>query len=115
MDFKEAISCHVQWKAKLAAYVAKPDHSIDAAKLGRDDQCELGRWLIEQGHRRANDPEFAKLVAEHRKFHTAAADVVRKADSGMSMSETVALGAHSEYAKASNDVVGSLMRLSRAA
>jgi methyl-accepting chemotaxis protein len=115
MDFNDAISRHVQWKSRLAAYIARPDHSIDSAKLGREDQCELGRWLIGEGRRYAKNPEFAKLVDEHRRFHTAAADVVRRADSGQRVTEEVALGAHSEYAKASSDVIGSLMKLRQAA
>jgi hypothetical protein len=111
MDFKEAIACHVQWKSKLSAYLAKPDHSLDASQLSRDDQCQLGRWLAGDGRKLAGNPEYARLVDEHRRFLAAAAEIVRRADSGRPVVEELVLGAHSDYAKASNDVVTSLMKM----
>jgi hypothetical protein len=115
MDFDQAISCHVQWKSKLAAYVNHPDHSLSAAELGREDRCDLGKWLHGEGQKFAMLPEFAKLVVDHAHFHAAAADVVKKADSGRRVSEEIALGAKSDYATASNAVVTSLMKMKKAA
>jgi methyl-accepting chemotaxis protein len=115
MDFDQAISCHVQWKSKLAAYVAKPDHSLNAAAISRDSDCELGKWLSGEGQKYSRMPEFRKLVADHAHFHAAAADVVRKADAGRHASEEVALGSKSAYAAASNAVVTALMHMKKAA
>ncbi len=115
MDFDQAISCHVQWKSKLAAYVAKPDHSLNAAAISRENDCELGKWLCGEGQKYSKLPEFGKLVAEHAHFHAAAADVVRKADAGQHAGEEVALGSKSAYGAASNAVVTALMYMKRAA
>jgi hypothetical protein len=115
MNFDQAISCHVQWKSKLMAYINHPDHSLNAASLGSDDQCDLGKWLRGEGQKYANSPEFKKLVADHTHFHKAAAEIVKKADAGVKVTEEVALGGKSEYSVASGAVVSSLMRMKKAA
>ncbi len=115
MDFEKAIECHVQWKSKLAAYIAKPDHSLSAATVALDRNCELGKWLQGEGRKFTALPDFAKLTVDHEHFHAAAADVIRKADAGQRVSEEIALGAKSDYASASNAVVTSLMKLKKAA
>jgi Chemoreceptor zinc-binding domain len=115
MNFDQAISAHVQWKSKLATYIAKPDHSLNAETIAKDDQCELGKWIHGEGQKFARLADFQKLVADPARFHAAAADVVRKADSGQKASEEIALGAKSPYAAASNAVVSSLMHMKTAA
>jgi hypothetical protein len=111
MNFQQAIEAHVAWKMKLSHYIAKPDHSLNAATVSQDSNCELGRWLNGEGRKHAGTPEFAKLVADHAHFHAAAGDVIRKADSGQRVDDEVALGSKSEYASASNAVVSALMKL----
>ena len=113
MNFDQAINVHVQWKSKLAAYIAKPDHTVNAAALAMDNQCELGKWIHGSGQNLAGTPEFQKLAAEHARFHKAAGEVVRKADAGQRMIADVALGSKSEYATASNAVVSALMGMKK--
>jgi methyl-accepting chemotaxis protein len=113
MDCKKAIEAHVQWKSKLAAYFAKPDHSVNAATLAMDNQCELGKWLAGEGRKHASWPGFAKLVTEHASFHKAAAELVKRADTGQKVDQEIALGAKSDYASVSSAVVSSLMRMHR--
>lgn len=115
MNFDQAIACHVQWKSKLSAYIAKPDKSLDAASVAHDDRCDLGKWLRGDGLKFAASPEYKQLVEDHQRFHHAASEIIRKADSGKSVKEDVALGAKSEYASASNAVVASLMKMKQAA
>jgi Chemoreceptor zinc-binding domain len=115
MNFDQAVSAHVQWKSKLATYIAKPDHSLNADTVAKDNECDLGKWLHGEGRKYAKLSEFQKLVTDHARFHVAAADVVRKANAGQKASEEVALGSKSEYAAASNAVVTSLMHMKNAA
>ncbi len=115
MDFRRAIDAHVQWKSKLAAYIAKPDGSLHAATVARDDQCELGKWLHGEGQKFAAKAEFQKLVADHARFHRAAGDIIRKADSGEKVNEEISLGGKSEYSAASGSVVTALMHMEKAA
>jgi hypothetical protein len=109
MNFDEAIAAHAAWKQKLAVYLAKPDKSIDVAKLEKDDQCELGQWIVAGTAHFASEPAFLELRRKHAEFHHVAAAVVRRADAGEKVSEEVALGAKSAYADCSSDVILALI------
>jgi len=111
MNFDDAIAAHVAWRMKLSSYLAKPNHSLNADEVAKPTSCELGHWIAGEGQHYAAMREFSTLQTEHAHFHKAAADVVRRADSGQKVSEEVALGAHSQFADASKAVVNSLMAL----
>jgi hypothetical protein len=85
MNFDDAMKAHEEWKSKLAEYISKPDRSLNAATVGADDECELGKWLKK----------------DHRRFHKAAGAIVKKANAGNRVSEKAAMGPRSEYAAAS--------------
>lgn len=111
MNFDDAIRIHTQWKMKLSNYIAKPDRSLDSALVATDNQCELGKWLHGDGRKYAAIPEFTALITEHQRFHRAASEVVKKADSGLSMNQEVALGSKSEFATVSAGLVKILMNV----
>lgn len=111
MDFDAAITAHSAWKKKLSAYIQKPDHSLQISEIAVDNKCELGRWIAGEGAKFSSLPEYAKLKSEHIRFHKAAADVVRRADSGGNVSAEVALGAKSEYTAASTGVEQAIMAI----
>ena len=111
MNFEDAIGVHVQWKGKLSAFIAKPDNSLNADAVASDTHCDLGKWLHGDGRTYSKFPEFVKAMSDHARFHKAAGDVIRKAQSGQRMTDEIALGSKSEYAAASNAVVGALMKL----
>jgi methyl-accepting chemotaxis protein len=111
MNFERAVEAHAKWKAKLAAYIAKPDRSLNAGDTAQDDRCELGQWLHGKGRRFGNLPEFAQLIEDHAHFHAAAGEVIRGADTGKIARGEVALGGRSEYARVSRAVVESLMKM----
>ena len=115
MDFEEAIAAHSAWKRKLSAYLRSPDHSIQAAKVGMDNQCSLGQWLYGEGRKYASDPDFSQLQKAHANFHSEAADLVRRADGGEQVSEEAGLGANSQYAKVSSQVVQLIMKIKQKA
>jgi methyl-accepting chemotaxis protein len=111
MDFREAIQAHAEWKMKLTAYIGKPDRSLDPQTVGGDANCVLGKWLKGEGSRYSASPEFADLVADHARFHKAAAEIIRRADAGEKLDSEIALCGNSEYSRSSNSVVSSLMRM----
>lgn len=115
MDFDEAIKAHSAWKMKLSNYLKKPDGSLKAADIQVDNKCILGQWIYGEGSKWNSLAEYATLKSEHAKFHRAAADIVRKADSGQSTSEETALGAKSEFGLTSNSVVAAIMSMRRKA
>lgn len=111
MNWDEAISVHAGWKSKLANYVKKPDHSLRVAEVAQDNQCALGKWLVAEEAKYASLQEFKTLKAEHTRFHKAAADIVRRADSGQNMAEEVSPTSRSEFRKASVTVVQAIVAL----
>jgi methyl-accepting chemotaxis protein len=114
MNFDRAVEAHAKWKQKLAAYIAKPDRSLNADETGRDDGCELGQWLHGKGRRFSDRPEFAQLIRDHADFHAAAGEIIRGADAGRITGQEIALGGRSRYAQVSTAVVGSLMKIKAA-
>lgn len=111
MNFDEAIKAHSDWKLKLTQYVNNPNGSLKAAEIAPDNLCALGKWIYGEGQKYANLPEFKELQAIHAEFHKAAADVVRRADSGQKVTEEVVLGAKSKYAEVSGKVVSLIMKM----
>lgn len=100
---------------KLSTYIKKPDGSIKAAEVAADNKCPLGQWIYGEGAKFSTLPEFSALKNHHARFHKAAADVVKRADSGVSVTEKVVLGAKSEFASASTEVVSAIMTMKRKA
>ena len=113
MNFDEAIAAHSAWKQKLALYLVKPDKSIDSTKLALDNQCDLGKWIYGEGGKLLTNQSFQELKKEHANFHRAAAEVVKRADAGQTVTEEIALGSKSAYAACSSKVVSALVRMKR--
>ena len=111
MDMMQAITAHIRVKRTLSSYLARPDHSLNASQVGATDQCNLGKWIIGEGRRYSSMQEYRALLISHRRFHQAAEEVVRRADSGQVMDQEIALDSTSEYAAASAEVVRALMFL----
>ena len=112
MDRNEAIRAHAEWKMRLAVYLGKPDGSLKAWDVAKDDACPLGKWIVGEGRTRfAMEPAFQRLQVAHSEFHKNAGDVIRRADQGEAVSEEMALGADSDFARTSSEIVATLMTL----
>ena len=113
MDFDEALKAHSAWKMKLSNYLRKPDGSLKSEDIQVDNKCDLGKWIHGEGAKFNTLTEYSTLKSEHAKFHKCAGDVVKKADSGQSVTEEIALGAKSDFAVASGNVVSAIMSMKR--
>jgi hypothetical protein len=113
MDFDQAIAAHGAWKHKLSDYLGKHDGSLKAAEVALDNKCPLGQWIHGEGINFSKLPEFGTLKTEHARFHKAAAEVVKHADSGKSTTAEVALGSKSDFAAASSAVVVAIMAMKK--
>ena len=113
MNFDEAVAAHAGWKMKLSAYIKKPDGSLKVTAVEPDNLCALGKWLHDAATagKCGGIPEYKQLVAAHATFHKQAAGIIRDADAGKSVTEKLALGSESPYAKASMDVVRLIMAM----
>jgi hypothetical protein len=109
MKFEDAVKAHVDWKSKLKAYLSAPNKSLNPTEVEKDNTCELGKWLRGEGAKYSSKKVYKDLLAEHAKFHKAAADVVRRADSGQKVLAETTLGAKSEFSTLSEKVVGLIM------
>ena len=76
MNLNAAINAHVAWKQRLSKCLAGGDEKLDPSVVGRDDQCDLGKWIHGDGQRLASDTDFRSLMTQHAVFHTRAAEVV---------------------------------------
>jgi hypothetical protein len=111
MNFDESIAAHSAWKTKLRTYLKKPDKSLVAAAIRKDDECALGKWIHGEGRRYGADPDFRELQKEHAVFHGAAADLVDRAHSGEAVAEETVLGANSSFSQVSGRVVQLIVKM----
>lgn len=115
MDFDEAIKAHSAWKLKLSNYIRKPDGSLKADEVQSDHKCDLGKWIHGEGMKHKSLADYKTLRDQHATFHkAAAADIIRRADSGKSVTEEIAVGSNSDFGKASQAVVLAIMNMKRA-
>ena len=81
--------------------------------VAQDNKCLLGQWIYGEGKKLEVHEEYSKLKREHARFHKAAADVIKKADSGANVTEDVAIGTKSEFGEASVAVIVAINEIKR--
>lgn len=78
MNLTNALNAHTQWKVRLQAAVDQKQ-PLDAATIGRDNVCELGKWLYGEGKTLfAGTDIYTQVVHRHAMFHAAARAVAEK-------------------------------------
>ena len=68
----------------------------------------LGQWLYGEGKKYDSLPEFVTLKEEHRKFHKAVADIIRRADAHEDVSKDLSIGQNSDFNLASSKVINAI-------
>ena len=110
MNLDNAIDAHAQWKIRLRTAI-QTKQPLDAAKIARDDQCELGKWLHGEAKAKyGSAPIFAELLSRHAAFHLAAAEVAKAIEAGQYAEAERLLGA-SNFTVASRQVTMAIMEL----
>lgn len=62
MNFDEAIKAHAAWKIKLKQYIHKPDKNLSADVVGKDNLCDLGKWIYGEGEKNfGHSQDFKQL------------------------------------------------------
>lgn len=113
MDFDQAVSTHTKWKRKLRHYVAKRDGSLRSADVSLDHKCVLGQWIYAEGAVYASMPEYTRLKYEHARFHSVAAELVKRANSGESVNAETAPCSNSTFSTASAAIVIAIMAMKK--
>jgi methyl-accepting chemotaxis protein len=113
MDFDEVIGIHSKWKRKLRQTLAKHDHSLRPSDISLDHKCVLGTWIYAEGTRHCALPEYTKLKFVHAHFHTVAAELVKRANSGEAIDAELEPCSSSGFSAASAAIVMALMALKK--
>ena len=111
---ENAVQSHTRWKTRLRAALDGAGEKLDASVVGRDNACDLGKWIYGEGEHYADLAAFGELKSAHAKFHRCAAEVVKKNDAGDKKSAEKMLGSDGEFAVASNVTIRSIRRLEKA-
>ena len=106
VNFDAAILAHSRWEKRLADLIeGESTEVLDPEKVGRDDQCDLGKWIQSVPPEVQKDSDFGKLVAEHSAFHHQAALITRLVQKGDLVSARDGIGLSSEYLRKSTAVI----------
>ncbi|MCE1190795.1 MAG: CZB domain-containing protein [Acidovorax sp.] len=111
VDLESAIKAHAQWRTKLRD-AARHQEQLDADTIGRDDCCDLGRWLHGRGQGSYGSvPAFQALVDRHREFHEVAGSVAQLINRGAYSEAEQALEGNTPFSRASSEVGSAIVRL----
>jgi hypothetical protein len=113
MNLDDAIKAHADWKLKLRTAIAKKE-TVDAASLGRDNCCPLGKWLHGEGqslHGRLQS--FKDCKARHAEFHAAAGRIAQDINAQRYAEAEKQLGNGTPYATASGATAAAIIRLKK--
>ena len=115
MDLSKAIEKHSEWKIKFRTAISAHE-TMDAATIGRDDACELGKWLHGDGKREHGTlASHRDCVAKHAQFHREAGKVAQLINAQKFDEATTALGAATPYGQASSAVGVAILAFKREA
>lgn len=114
IDLDNAIKAHAQWRTKLRD-AALHHEQLDAETIGRDDCCDLGRWLHGRGQGSYGGlPAFQALVDRHREFHEVAGSIAKTINRGNYAEAEQALAGNTPFSRASSEVGSAIVRLRKA-
>ena len=108
MDYDELAFSHLAWVANLWDRICD-DKPIDLDEIGRDDACQLGKWLRGEGQAYKSHPQFAELEETHARFHQCAKRAAAEAQDNDKDAGLLKLEDHGEC----RDITDELLRVSR--
>ena len=111
INFDNAIQAHANWRSKLRTAAMRKEQ-MDADTAGRDDCCELGKWLHGVGKSQHDGkPSFVELLSAHREFHQEAGKVARTINQGANDVAEKMLESDTGFSRASNQVTRLIVQL----
>ncbi|WP_082053861.1 chemotaxis protein CheW [Methyloterricola oryzae] len=111
---ENAVQAHTRWKTRLRAALDGAGEKLDPAVVGRDNACDLGKWIHGEGGDQYSDMSaFGELKTAHAKFHRCAAEVVRRNEVGDKKAAEKLLGPDGEFAAASSVTIRAIKRLEK--
>lgn len=104
MDLDQAIEIHVGWKVKfrMAIFQKEP---LDSDCIGREDCCELGKWLHGEAKARFDKLEtYVACMARHKAFHEEAGRIACAINAAQYDEATELMKSSGPFARASSAV-----------
>jgi chemoreceptor zinc-binding protein len=114
MDFTEAAKVHRDWNTKLRLYI-NGSGEIDYKVVQKDNLCELGKWIYNEGQQYSSLKEYQDLKSTHADFHKTAAEIVKLVDNGKIDEAKTNLEAGQKFRKLSMEIVGLLASIEKKA
>jgi methyl-accepting chemotaxis protein-1 (serine sensor receptor) len=112
INLDNAIQAHADWRNKLRSASTKHEQ-VDADTIGRDDCCEMGKWLHGAGGAKfGSKPIFVDLLAGHKNFHVEAGKVAKAVNQGSAQVAQM-MDSGTPFSKASNEVGRLIVLLKR--
>ena len=78
MDHKQVMIWHLKWTNDLENAL-REGHPVNPKDLGRDDLCDVGKWLKGDGAQYSDLPEFQEFEALHAAFHKKVCEAAKRA------------------------------------
>lgn len=111
---EDAVAAHTKWRTRLRQVLDGHGEKLDPDNVGKDNACDLGKWIYGDGAQYAKLPEFRQLKEQHAKFHRCACEVLKKSMSGDKQSAENMLGSNGNFSNASGETVTAIRRLQKA-
>lgn len=98
-----ALAAHAAWKKRLCAAIETRSSEIPVVTAQQDNQCAFGKWLFGATLSRAlkQSRDYQQCRELHRRFHTAAGNVLSAALAGKKDEANRAVAPGGEFAEAS--------------
>ncbi|MBU6259282.1 MAG: CZB domain-containing protein [Burkholderiales bacterium] len=115
MDLAQASSAHTEWKVKLRMAITKREQT-DAATIGRDDCCALGKWLHGEAKSKYSKlKSYSTCLTQHAAFHREAGAVAAAINRQDYAKAEKMLDAGTPYATISASVITAILGLKKEA
>jgi hypothetical protein len=107
----KAITAHSAWKMRLREAI-NGKQQVDPTAVGKDNLCDLGKWIHGEGCAHQSTPEYQTLKTRHAEFHVCAGKVAQMVKDGKTADAGKALDGP-EFAGASTKVVAAIGALKK--
>lgn len=115
MDLDHAIQKHAEWKTHFRKAITQHE-TMDTATIGKDNCCELGKWLHGEGKVKLGKlATHSNCLNKHAAFHVEAGKVAEMINKKMFANAEGMLAVGSTYTNASNAVALAITQLKKEA
>lgn len=115
LNFDSAIHKHTLWKSRFLTAISQYE-TLDVAKIEMHDCCELGKWLLRDGHSTFSHlSSYAYCVLNHAEFHKEAGKIARFINEKKYAEAEAMLGDESHFSRLSYILLGAFSELEKEA